>query len=120
MPPTPRRAEVHKLVGILHFLEDKDEPERIIATLLDALPPGSYLTASLDPRRALLARADSGRFIPGGLIRGWRVRPGGLVELTQACVDAGMPVFWTESGDEMTAGLVFRVERADEEIQAKL
>jgi hypothetical protein len=34
------------LVGILHFLEDKEEPERIIATLLDALPPGSYLTAS--------------------------------------------------------------------------
>lgn len=34
------------LVGILHFLEDKDEPERIIDTLLDALPPGSYLTAS--------------------------------------------------------------------------
>jgi hypothetical protein len=34
------------LVGILHFLEDKDEPERIIGTLLDALPPGSYLTAS--------------------------------------------------------------------------
>jgi SAM-dependent methyltransferase len=34
------------LVGILHFLEDKDEPERIIATLLDALSPGSYLIAS--------------------------------------------------------------------------
>jgi hypothetical protein len=34
------------LVGILHFLEDKDHPERIIDTLLDALPPGSYLTAS--------------------------------------------------------------------------
>jgi len=34
------------LVGILHFLEDKDEPERIIATLLDALPPGSYLAVS--------------------------------------------------------------------------
>jgi hypothetical protein len=34
------------LVGILHFLEDKEEPERIVATLLDALPPGSYLTAS--------------------------------------------------------------------------
>jgi hypothetical protein len=34
------------LVGILHFLEDKAEPERIIDTLLDALPPGSYLTAS--------------------------------------------------------------------------
>jgi hypothetical protein len=34
------------LVGILHFLEEKDEPERVIDTLLDALPPGSYLTAS--------------------------------------------------------------------------
>jgi S-adenosyl methyltransferase len=34
------------LVGILHFLEDKDEPEQIIDTLLGALPPGSYLTAS--------------------------------------------------------------------------
>jgi hypothetical protein len=33
------------LVGVLHFLEDKDEPGRIIDTLLDALPPGSYLTA---------------------------------------------------------------------------
>src|SRR6185437_4718689 len=34
------------LVGILHFLPGKDEPEQIIATLLDALPPGSYLTTS--------------------------------------------------------------------------
>jgi hypothetical protein len=34
------------LVGILHFLEDEGEPERTVATLLDALPPGSYLTAS--------------------------------------------------------------------------
>ena len=34
------------LVGTLHFLEDKDEPELIIDTLLGALPPGSYLTAS--------------------------------------------------------------------------
>ncbi|HEY1704814.1 MAG TPA: SAM-dependent methyltransferase [Trebonia sp.] len=34
------------LVGILHFLEDGDQPERIVGTLLDALPPGSYLTAS--------------------------------------------------------------------------
>jgi SAM-dependent methyltransferase len=34
------------LVGILHFLMDKDEPERIIDTLLEALAPGSYLTVS--------------------------------------------------------------------------
>jgi len=36
------------------------------------------------------------------------------VEFAQACVDGDVPVFWTESGDQMTAGLVFRVGRADE------
>ncbi|HVT69548.1 MAG TPA: SAM-dependent methyltransferase [Trebonia sp.] len=34
------------LVGILHFLTDADDPGGVIATLLDALPSGSYLTAS--------------------------------------------------------------------------
>jgi hypothetical protein len=34
------------LAGTLHFLEDKDEPGLVIDTLLDALPAGSYLTAS--------------------------------------------------------------------------
>jgi hypothetical protein len=34
------------LVGVLHFLADEDEPERIIAALLDALSPGSCLAAS--------------------------------------------------------------------------
>jgi SAM-dependent methyltransferase len=34
------------LVAVLHFLTDADDPARIIATLLDALPPGSYLVAS--------------------------------------------------------------------------
>jgi SAM-dependent methyltransferase len=34
------------LVAILHFLTDDDKPAEIIATLLDALPPGSYLVAS--------------------------------------------------------------------------
>jgi predicted Zn-dependent peptidase len=36
------------------------------------------------------------------------------LEFAQARVDGGIPVFWTESGDEMTAGLVFRAGRADE------
>jgi hypothetical protein len=31
---------------VLHFVPDEDEPRRIITTLLDALPPGSYLVAS--------------------------------------------------------------------------
>ena len=38
------------------------------------------------------------------------------MEFAQACVDGDVPAFWTESGDEMTAGLVFRVGRADESL----
>jgi hypothetical protein len=34
------------LVGILHFVPDEDKPAEIIATLLSALPRGSYLVAS--------------------------------------------------------------------------
>jgi S-adenosyl methyltransferase len=34
------------LVAILHFLPDDDDPARVVATLLDALPTGSYLVAS--------------------------------------------------------------------------
>jgi hypothetical protein len=34
------------LVAVLHFIPDDDHPAEIIATLLDALPSGSYLTAS--------------------------------------------------------------------------
>jgi SAM-dependent methyltransferase len=31
------------LVAVLHFIADADDPWRIVATLRDALPPGSYL-----------------------------------------------------------------------------
>ena len=34
------------LVAVLHFLPDEDKPAQVIGTLLDALPPGSYLVAS--------------------------------------------------------------------------
>lgn len=34
------------LCSVLHILPDSDRPADIIATLIDALPPGSYLTAS--------------------------------------------------------------------------
>jgi SAM-dependent methyltransferase len=34
------------LVAILHFLTDDDDPAGQVATLLEALPPGSYLVAS--------------------------------------------------------------------------
>ena len=34
------------LVTVLHFLADADNPERLVATLRDALAPGSYLVVS--------------------------------------------------------------------------
>jgi len=34
------------LVAVLHFVGDEDKPAELIATLLDALPSGSYLVAS--------------------------------------------------------------------------
>jgi len=34
------------LVAVLHFIPDEDNPAEILATLLDALPSGSYLVAS--------------------------------------------------------------------------
>jgi hypothetical protein len=34
------------LVAVLHFLAEEDKPEAVLATLLDALPSGSYLAAS--------------------------------------------------------------------------
>jgi hypothetical protein len=34
------------LVAVLHFVPDEAEPRQIVDTLLDALPPGSYLVAS--------------------------------------------------------------------------
>ncbi|AOR30120.1 hypothetical protein BFF78_02665 [Streptomyces fodineus] len=34
------------LVAVLHFIRDADEPERIVATLRDALPAGSFLVLS--------------------------------------------------------------------------
>jgi hypothetical protein len=34
------------LLAVLHFIPDEDKPAEIVATLLDALPSGSYLVAS--------------------------------------------------------------------------
>src|ERR1700733_6666440 len=31
------------LVAVLHFIEDSDDPHRIVSTLMDAVPSGSYL-----------------------------------------------------------------------------
>jgi S-adenosyl methyltransferase len=34
------------LVAVLHFVPDEDDPRRVVQTLVDALPSGSYLVAS--------------------------------------------------------------------------
>jgi hypothetical protein len=31
------------LIAVLHFVQDSDDPHRIVKTLMDAVPPGSYL-----------------------------------------------------------------------------
>ena len=56
------------LVALLHFIPDSDDPAGILATLLRALPPGSYLvashvTAEHDPER--LATAMNDYKVPG-------------------------------------------------------
>ena len=55
------------LVGVMHHLRDTDDPRRIVATLVDALAPGSYLvlsqtTPDFDPEamRALAAASEQG------------------------------------------------------------
>ena len=55
------------LVGVMHHLRDDDDPRRVVATLVDALAPGSYLvlsqtTPDFDPdaMRALAAASEQG------------------------------------------------------------
>ena len=51
------------LVAVVHFFPDAKNPQGIVAALLDALPPGSYLTVShltadfLDPEQAAAGQA---------------------------------------------------------------
>ena len=49
------------LVAILHFISDDDKPGEIIGTLLDALPPGSYLVASHGTNEHDRARGSAGQ-----------------------------------------------------------
>jgi hypothetical protein len=95
------------LVGILHFLEDRDAPEQIIGALLEALEPGSYLVAShLNPEhdpegvaagvRAYRAGGvtvqarDSGEFAALAF-RGLELVPPGVVSVSEWRPDAPAP-----------------------------
>ena len=55
------------LVGVMHHLRDSDDPRRVVATMVDALAPGSYLvlsqsTPDFDPgaMAALAAASEQG------------------------------------------------------------
>lgn len=45
-PLAPLQPVALMLIAILHFIADSDDPAGIVATLLAALPTGSYLVAS--------------------------------------------------------------------------
>ena len=83
------------LVAVLHFLADTDDPWRLVATLRDALAPGSYLVISHgtdenDPARARAAEKLYNRSVSaqaharsraaiGGFFAGFELVDPGLV-----------------------------------------
>jgi hypothetical protein len=66
------------LVAVLHSVQDADSPGEIVAALVDALPPGSFLVAS---------------HLSGEHNRG------GWAAVQRDCHAAGIPVRWRDSGD---------------------
>lgn len=48
------------LVAVMHFITESDDPRRIIATLRDAVPSGSYLVLSHGTRDSRAAAVDRG------------------------------------------------------------
>jgi hypothetical protein len=84
------------LVAIMHFITDAENPSRILATLRDALPPGSYLAlshatgdfraASARRAAAVYDRATSPLTLRShaeidALLSGWDLIEPGLVQL---------------------------------------
>jgi S-adenosyl methyltransferase len=62
------------LVAVLHFVSDDDDPLAIVATLRDAIPPGSYLVAShatgeISPGAAAQAAAHYKKVTSGATLR---------------------------------------------------
>ncbi|MCP2361451.1 SAM-dependent methyltransferase [Nonomuraea thailandensis] len=86
------------LTAVMHYVQDTDEPEEIVATLRDALAPGSYLVLShgtSEARAAVVERATEvyrsadtpltlrGRERIAGLFRGFELVEPGLVWLPE-------------------------------------
>jgi hypothetical protein len=61
------------LIAILHMVPDEEKPAEIVATLLDALPPGSYIVAShLTAEHSAAAAGAERTFKQGGMAAQWR------------------------------------------------
>ena len=61
------------LIAILHMIPDEEKPAEILATLLDALPSGSYIVASHITGEHNAGAADGERtFQRGGMAAQWR------------------------------------------------
>jgi S-adenosyl methyltransferase len=61
------------LIAILHMIPDEEKPAEIVATLLDALPSGSYIVAShITAEHSAGAAAGEQRFRQAGLSAQWR------------------------------------------------
>jgi hypothetical protein len=61
------------LIAILHMIPDGEKPAEIVATLLDALPPGSYIVAShITAEHNAGAAAAEHRFQEASLSAQWR------------------------------------------------
>ncbi len=84
------------LIAILHFIAEEEDPSRILATLRDALPPGSYLalshatndfrTEAVDRAAAVYRRATSPATVRGyeqiaAFFQGWDLVEPGLVQV---------------------------------------
>jgi hypothetical protein len=61
------------LIAILHMIPDEEKPAEILATLLDALPSGSYIVAShITGEHNAGAAAGERTFQQGGMTAQWR------------------------------------------------
>jgi len=61
------------LIAILHMIPDDEKPAEIVATLIDALPPGSYVVAShITAEHNEGAAAAEGRFQEASMKAQWR------------------------------------------------
>lgn len=108
------------LVAILHFITEKENPAQIVATLRDALAPGSYLalshgTADLRPAAAKQAAAVYNQATSTATLRtraqieaffdGWELVEPGLVQVPLRGRTAGNSALRNSARSACTAAL---------------